>query len=476
MRKTGSFGRWLAAAAVAALIVVLPAAAADFSLRLISQTNSRITLGWDARQNVVNYTFYANGQRVSNTYDGSRTTVTFMKVNCTVTPCYKVQALVSDGVGGYPTTTPPPPTPQCSDTFDNDNDTLIDYPADPGCTSAADNDEFNAPPPQPACADGIDNDNPPDGKIDYPADPGCVSSSDNDETDPTPPPTGNVFLSPSGSDSNPCTQAAPCRSLQRGATVAQSGQTVSLASGTYPAQNLSNVQKAVTFQGPAKIQDLGVTCTTGVTLRDISATSLAILAGNDNLTVTGGRFGFGTYVRNVEDDPVVIGDVGSCSTGDLSNNVIVENATIGGYVYPGGDEGSAHPDCLQFYGGNDGVVIRNNAFDGCDDSYVGGFPDFGNIRNVLIENNTFTGLEESSSFYFSQWGQPGHPFRCEFITWRGNTIHANLGLRTECWDMLVENNVFDAPGPGSFQCSSWAQNWRAVWRNNTFLKGGACVT
>jgi hypothetical protein len=39
-------------------------------------------------------------------------------------------------------------TTQCSDALDNDNDTLIDYPADPGCTSSQDNDEG---PANPAC-------------------------------------------------------------------------------------------------------------------------------------------------------------------------------------------------------------------------------------------------------------------------------------------------------------------------------------
>jgi hypothetical protein len=34
-------------------------------------------------------------------------------------------------------------TYQCSDGIDNDGDGLIDYPADPGCTSATDNDEYN---------------------------------------------------------------------------------------------------------------------------------------------------------------------------------------------------------------------------------------------------------------------------------------------------------------------------------------------
>ena len=35
--------------------------------------------------------------------------------------------------------------PQCSDGIDNDQDGLTDFPADPGCDNAADNDETDAP-------------------------------------------------------------------------------------------------------------------------------------------------------------------------------------------------------------------------------------------------------------------------------------------------------------------------------------------
>lgn len=35
--------------------------------------------------------------------------------------------------------------PQCSDGDDNDGDGKVDFPNDPGCTSASDNDEYNAP-------------------------------------------------------------------------------------------------------------------------------------------------------------------------------------------------------------------------------------------------------------------------------------------------------------------------------------------
>lgn len=45
-----------------------------------------------------------------------------------------------------------PATPQCSDGVDNDSDGLIDNGVDPGCTSAADDDESNGiPAPPPAC-------------------------------------------------------------------------------------------------------------------------------------------------------------------------------------------------------------------------------------------------------------------------------------------------------------------------------------
>jgi len=48
--------------------------------------------------------------------------------------------------GATPTPTPtPPPTFACSDGADNDGDGLTDFPSDPGCNSANDDDEFNEP-------------------------------------------------------------------------------------------------------------------------------------------------------------------------------------------------------------------------------------------------------------------------------------------------------------------------------------------
>jgi hypothetical protein len=95
---------------------------------------------------------------------------------------------------------------QCANGLDDDGDAYVDYPNDPDCTSASDaEDVWNAPPAPPppgdgggsppppppdgggspppptvaACADGRDND--ADGFVDA-ADPGCSSAADNDET------------------------------------------------------------------------------------------------------------------------------------------------------------------------------------------------------------------------------------------------------------------------------------------------------
>ena len=79
----------------------------------------------------------------------------------------------------------PADLPACSDGLDNDGDGLIDFPSDPGCTSAEDADETNAPPAA-ACSDGVDNDG--DGLTDFPNDPGCRSTSDRSEADSSNPP------------------------------------------------------------------------------------------------------------------------------------------------------------------------------------------------------------------------------------------------------------------------------------------------
>src|SRR3954453_299117 len=58
-----------------------------------------------------------------------------------------------------------------------------------------------------------------------------------------PPSAAALFLSPTGTDAASCTASAPCASLQRAFALAQPGQVVELAAGTYPGQSLQPVAK-----------------------------------------------------------------------------------------------------------------------------------------------------------------------------------------------------------------------------------------
>ncbi len=66
--------------------------------------------------------------------------------------------------------------PDCDDGLDEDGDGLVDYPADPGCTSASDTSERES---GLVCDDDVDADG--DGFAAYPDDPGCTSVTDPNE-------------------------------------------------------------------------------------------------------------------------------------------------------------------------------------------------------------------------------------------------------------------------------------------------------
>ncbi len=93
------------------------------------------------------------------TQDGGEVTAQGVSWNNVVNPGQSVGFGFCADRGATPTPPPPTPTPTpiptpiptdpptfaCSDGVDNDGDGLIDFPNDPGCDNANDNDEFNEP-------------------------------------------------------------------------------------------------------------------------------------------------------------------------------------------------------------------------------------------------------------------------------------------------------------------------------------------
>ena len=72
---------------------------------------------------------------------------------------------------------------KCKNGMDDDNDGLVDYPNDPGCSGTQDNDEHSV---SLVCDNGLDETNDADTLKDYQlsgGDAGCASATDNDERD-----------------------------------------------------------------------------------------------------------------------------------------------------------------------------------------------------------------------------------------------------------------------------------------------------
>ncbi len=117
--------------------------------------------------------------------------------------------------------------PECSDGIDDDGDGAIDFPDDPGCADAADNDELTDDctlcattgcSACPVCANGEDDDG--DGLVDYPDDPGCHAASGDNEVDEcipglVPTPLGNGGAS--GTTSGTSKFAGSCAPYSGGA-------------------------------------------------------------------------------------------------------------------------------------------------------------------------------------------------------------------------------------------------------------------
>lgn len=132
-------------AALFLLTATAALAAGDLELTVTGETATTITFSWTPPAGAQGYKFFVNNKQVSNSQSGTVSTVRFGKASCDGQfDCYVVSAQTETARGGWKR------KPACSNGRDDDNDGKVDYPADPGCTSATDNDETDpAPPPPP---------------------------------------------------------------------------------------------------------------------------------------------------------------------------------------------------------------------------------------------------------------------------------------------------------------------------------------
>jgi len=286
---------------------------------------------------------------------------------------------------------------------------------------------------------------------------------------PPPPPArpASVFLSPSGSDGRPCTKAAPCRSFARAYQVAQLGQVVELAGGSYGDQTMSGSAKgngaaivfrpaagakattgSVTLNGQNHIEfqniamsDWYIRYAKDVTFRNVT-TRFFFVRSSDSVNILGGSVG-----PNQDATSPTIGNYAGQA---VSTNVIVDGVyfhDIGRQNDPGG-----HVECL-FLQESSGVVIRNSKFTRCDiiDLYVSPVQGGPTASNVLVENNWFDEPTDGGSYAIDIHPDNGtvpHNF-----TLRYNSIDSSVLIYTGFTyeNMVVDSNIgrissCDTPG------------------------------
>jgi chitodextrinase len=163
---------------------------------------------------------------------------------------------------------------------------------------------------------------------------------------PTPTPTGALYISSSGSDSNACSQTAPCKTFQRAYTVAQPGQTVVVAGGTYSDASVSGTKSS-----PKVLFQPAVGASVSINNSVISASNLEF----DNLSIS--------YLET--DYPSDAFTCRNCSLGNFGIYGSSNTSIIGGQSGPSyNPTGSSSPPVYITYGNNGTVAPLNVLIDG----------------------------------------------------------------------------------------------------------------
>jgi hypothetical protein len=242
-------------------------------------------------------------------------------------------------------------------------------------------------------------------------------------TAPCPPPvfegSGDLFVAPGGSNSSPCTQAAPCRSFDRAYQLAAPGDVVEVAGGRYRSQifgpkpgtaapdvrivasagqrvvvgDLGAEDGCLGFEGATYVSVDGVetsyTRVAGrlhqcgvsvgrehshhVTLKDVDAGMIWV--GADDVTVLGGDFG-----PAIDENTKI-----EWGSGHAPRNILIDGAVIHDARMV-----RQHQECLALWGGLD-VTVRNTHFYNCAVFHVWINGSAGDVlENITLEGNLFT--------------------------------------------------------------------------------------
>lgn len=313
--------------------------------------------------------------------------------------------------------------------------------------------------------------------------PVAIASSDAEQT--------SLYIAPSGSDSNPCTETAPCATMDHAYHLASPGETVQLASGSYPVQGLTP-DAAKTDPSPVvfmpasgaqvAVARLDVTAShvefqnfqadwavdepaNGVTFRNIVANGAVYITGASNVQVLGGQIF----------SPVPVSSDSQIASikGQVPTNILFDGVAFHDFVDVGPGQ-FHHIECLQV-GAAINLAVRNSRFWNCatHDIFIRSWGFVNNspspLSNILIENNWFG--KTGAGFYAMQvlddlWtGSPPTS-----VTIRNNSALQAIVVRVSHGTAVVHGNLL--PSMSKFFCDSYGQS---QWFDyNVYTSGVPC--
>ena len=301
---------------------------------------------------------------------------------------------------------------------------------------------------------------------------------------PTTPPDGpaSVWVSPTGSDST-CARldpGKPCQTLSRAYRVAQAGDQVEIAAGTYPQQDVledatKTAEADVIFRpapGAAVVVDDIDVWADHIEFRRLRINvDFYVKCGADDVTLRSSKARV-FFIRSAKrvslidtefgpsDDIAQIGHTEECQF--APENILLDQVFMHDYKNP-----STHMECVTIQAANN-IVVRNSRFLRCQDFdiFIKARAPVLSYTNMVFENNWFAKPEPTGSAAISL-SLPDSGTTMRNVTFRNNSFNASLIVKPEVTytNVLFVGNIGTTIGTGCNESGvTVAHN---VWSNDS---------
>ena len=259
-----------------------------------------------------------------------------------------------------------------------------------------------------------------------------------------------LHVSTSGSDGNPCTQAAPCRTIQHGITILSSGDTLTIHGGTYAENH---------FTPPSNVTVQGATGET-VIIRPTSGANDPCFELNAGVT--------NTTIRNLTCDganQIFSYGIRVFGTDNLIEDVEIaypRNQGLALFCASGNTQGCGH-------GGNTLRRVHSHhagqGSAGCNGTSPG--PGFCHGVYAYNDDNVIDGGEYDHN---NGWGVQTYGFN---LTLKNAVVHENFsGGLTVPGSVSAYNSVFWGNDPTGNNATVWSSNSQSFYRSLTIANNG----